>query len=330
MNHLKEPLVIGSLTLPNRIIHSPLAGCSDFPFRQMVRRFSSSLIYCEMVKMDPLVRHDKGTYQLLDFDETMHPIGAQLCGSKPELAAASARIIEELGFDVIDLNCGCPVDKVTKDGSGSGLLRHPERIGEILSNIISAVKIPVTVKIRIGWDDDTINASEVVATAERAGAALVAIHGRTREQGYNGKANRDVIRDAKLAAKAVPVAGNGDIFDPGSALHMFEHTACDAILISRGILGQPFLAQDILHTLDGRELPKRTPQDSLNLLIDHLTLIEAYQADKRPTLEVRRVGPWYCKEIPNISSLRGALSKVASIHEAKELVHTFIKSSGSA
>ena len=156
-----KPFQMGKKVLPSNIFYAPLAGCSDFPFRKMSAKYRPGLMYCEMVKMDALIRSDVNTFHLLDYDASMHPIGAQLCGSKPEIAGKAAKIMEELGFDVVDLNCGCPVDKITKDGSGSGMLKNPELIGEMVSNMIAAVKIPVTVKIRAGWDENSINAVEI-------------------------------------------------------------------------------------------------------------------------------------------------------------------------
>src|SRR5579872_5393446 len=167
---ISDPFFIGSVKLPNKILYAPLAGCSDLPFRRMSCRYRPGIVYCEMVKIDALVRNDQNTYRMLDYDADMHPIGAQLCGSKPKVAAAAARIVEDLGFDVIDFNCGCPVDKVTKDGSGSGMLKTPELIGEMISAMVSAVKVPVTVKIRAGWDEKHINAAEITNIAEKAGA----------------------------------------------------------------------------------------------------------------------------------------------------------------
>ncbi len=320
MDHPPPPLKFGQLELDTPVIYSPLAGCSDYPFRQMVRRYTKCLIFCEMVKMDALVRYDQGSFSLLEFSKEMHPIGGQIVGSKPELAGKSAQIIEELGFDVVDLNCGCPVDKVTKDGSGSGLLKEPQKIGEIISNMKAAVNIPVTVKIRAGWDADALNAPEVVKVAEEAGAAMITIHGRTRAQGYKGEADRDLIRAAKEAATTIKVAGNGDIFDVPSALHMFEHTGCDAILISRGTMGNPWLGEEITRALRGEAPTPRSPADRLTTLIEHLECIRGYRNAKRAALDIRRVGCWYCKESPGVSELRGKLSRVKEIDQAKQLI----------
>ncbi len=220
----QDPLQLGSLKLPNRVIYSPLAGCSDLPFRRMAAKFRPGLIYCEMVKLEALTRGDPHTFHLLDYESDMHPIGAQVCGAKPGLAAEAARIIEDLGFDVVDLNCGCPVDKVTKDGSGSGMLKNPELIGEVIANMVAAVQIPVTVKIRAGWDDNSITAATITQIAEKAGAKAIAIHGRTREQAYRGPANWDHIKACKEVAKEIYVFGNGDVFDAEAGLNMFSQT----------------------------------------------------------------------------------------------------------
>src|SRR5580700_274615 len=208
---MKSPFQLGTITLPSNIFCAPLAGCSDLPFRRMTSKYHPGLIFCEMVKMDALIRNDPHTYRLLDYEASMHPIGGQLCGSKPHLAGPCAKIIEDLGFDVVDLNCGCPVDKVTKDGSGSGLLKNPELIGDIISNMVSAVSIPVTIKIRAGWDMQSINAEQITAIAEQAGATAICIHGRTRSQAYKGPANWDYIRDCKRQAKRIKIIANGDI-----------------------------------------------------------------------------------------------------------------------
>jgi tRNA-dihydrouridine synthase B len=276
-----------------------------------------------MVKMEPLLRGDPYTLGLLDYAPQMHPIGAQLCGSNPKLAGPAARIIEELGFDVVDLNCGCPVDKVTGDGSGSGMLRHPELIGEVISQMVAVVKIPVTVKIRIGWDASSINAEEVAQIAEAAGAQLIAVHGRTRAQGYKGVADREMIKRVKAATKSIKVAGNGDVFDPASAVHMFNHTGCDAILISRGTMGGPWLAADILTVLEGRAVPLRTPLEGLETLLLHFERIEQYREGRRVLVDMRRVGPWYCREMAGVSDLRKSLAETQCSKEARRKVVEF-------
>jgi len=313
----------GSVELPNNILYAPLAGCSDYPFRQMSCRYRPGIVYCEMVKIDALVRHDPQTYRLLDYDASMHPIGAQICGSKPKMAADAARIVEDLGFDVIDFNCGCPVDKVTKDGSGSGMLKTPQLIGEVLSEIMAVVKIPVTVKIRAGWDEQSINGPLITQIAERAGAKAITIHGRTRVQGYKGPANWDYIKACKEAARDILVIGNGDVFDADAALRMFSYTNCDAVLVSRGTLGQPWIVEDILRARQQQEILPRTSIDIRSALREHFELIIRYHDERQALLDFRRVGCWYLKRCGGVRELRMRLNKASSTAEAVNLIEQF-------
>lgn len=324
MNPLKTPFKLGKLALPSNIFFAPLAGCSDLPYRYMARRYGKGgLHYCEMVKIDALVRHDPHTYRLLDFTPDMHPIGAQICGSKPKMAGAAARIIEDLGFDVIDLNCGCPVDKVTKDGSGSGLLKTPELIGEILTEMIAAVKVPVTVKIRVGWDEQSIQAPNITQIAERAGAKAITVHGRTRAQGYKGPANWEYIKQCKQAAKNIAVIGNGDLLACQDALRMHEATGCDGFLIARGGMGQPWLAHDIFAYLSGQEAIERDVADVKEALFEHFDTILRYRNERQALLDFRRVGCWYLKRCENVKPLRLQLNRAAGTKEVIEMIREF-------
>jgi tRNA-dihydrouridine synthase B len=321
--NLKTPFSLGKVDLPSNILYAPLAGCSDFPFRRMSCRYRPGIVYCEMVKIDALVRNDSHTYRLLDYDPQMHPIGAQICGSKPEMAVIAARIVEDLGFDVIDFNCGCPVDKVTKDGSGSGMLKNPELIGEVLAKVIASVKIPITVKIRAGWDEKSINAPLITQIAEKAGAKAIAIHGRTREQGYKGPANWDFIRACKEVAKEILVIGNGDIFDAESALEIFKHTGCDAILVSRGTMGQPWIAEDIERLLSSKQPIERDIDFIRQELMRHFEWIISYQNERQSLLDFRRVGCWYLKRCIGAKPLRIQLNKASSTSEVFALLDGF-------
>lgn len=323
MKFLKSPFRIGTVDLPNNILYAPLAGCSDYPFRKMSRRYGPGIVYCEMVKIDALIRNDEQTYRILDYDASMHPIGAQLCGSNPKIAAQAARIIEDLGFDVIDFNCGCPVDKVTKDGSGSGMLRHPELIGEVLSAITGAVQVPVTVKIRAGWDEHSICGPQVTRIAERAGAKAIAVHGRTRAQGYKGPANWDFIKECKREAKDILVIGNGDLFHPDAALDMFSYTGCDAILVARGTMGQPWIAEDMIRKLEGRPLIERTVEDLKQEMLIHFDFIMQYQNERQALLDFRRVGCWYLKRCVDVKDLRVQINRSTSTKEALNHVERF-------
>jgi tRNA-dihydrouridine synthase B len=278
------------------------------------------MIFCEMVKMDALIRNDQTTFRMLDYEPSMHPIGGQICGSKPEIAGACAKIIEDLGFDIVDLNCGCPVDKVTKDGSGSGMLKTLDLLGEVLSNMVAAVKIPVTVKIRAGWDAGHIVGPEVTKIAEEAGASAICVHGRTRSQGYKGPANWDFIRECKMAAKKIPVIGNGDAFDGPSAKKLFEYTGCDAILLARGTMGKPWLVEDIYRYLSDEPPLQRTGLEHRDIFLEHLDHILSYQNERRALLDFRRVGCWFLRGAPGMRHLRESINRSTSAIEIREMI----------
>ncbi len=323
MKKLIHSLRFKSLFLPSNIFYAPLAGCSDYPFRQMASSYSIGLMFCEMVKMDALIRLEKNTFHLLDYKDDMHPIGAQLCGSQPKLAGATAKIIEDLGFDVVDLNCGCPVDKITKDGSGSGMLKNPHLIGDVIANMVSSVKIPVTVKIRMGWDLNHINAEEITHIAEEAGAVAIAIHGRTRVQKYKGKANWDIIGRCKKVAKSIHVIGNGDLFTPQDALHLIEQSGCDGILISRGTMGQPWIAASIRALDQGKSFPSIDTHFIRSHLLKHGELISLYRVEAKALLDLRRVSCWFLRQIANGKELRGMINRATTVKEALSLIRNY-------
>lgn len=323
MDSLLKPIQLGKLTLPSNIFYAPLAGCSDYPFRKMSAKYHPGLMFCEMVKMDALVRYDPHTFHLLDYSPDMHPIGGQLCGSKPSLAGQAAKIIEDLGFDVVDLNCGCPVDKVTKDGSGSAMLKTPELIGEMISNMVDAVEIPVTVKIRAGWDDDHIVAEQIVKIAEEAGASAICIHARTRQQGYRGPANWDYIKACRGVAKSIKIIGNGDVLDGLSAEKMLKDIGCDAVLVARGTMGQPWIAEDIKRHLNGHSPLKRTLEDCRQALLEHFLFTQAYHHDRRVCVDMRRVGCWYLKKSAGTRAFRELISRAEDLDVIHDLILNF-------
>jgi nifR3 family TIM-barrel protein len=323
MSFLRKPFTFGRIELPSNIFYAPLAGCTDLPFRQMAAAYRPGLFFCEMVKIEALIRRHPRTLRYLDYTPEMHPIGAQICGSRPSIAAEAAKIIEEMGFDAIDLNCGCPVDKVTKDGSGSGLLKNPQKIGEIVHAIASAVKIPVSLKIRSGWNEQEINAVAVTQIAEQAGACAIIVHGRTRAQGYRGTANRSIVRDCKAAARHILVIGNGDIFDGPGAEQMFAETNCDGILVARGTLGRPWIVEDIERHLSNRPPADRTMQEVRRSLLDHFLLIQQYQSEKQAVMDMRRVGCWYLKAFHGAKPLRLQIIQGTSSAEMLKMVDRF-------
>lgn len=314
---------LGSKIFSSNVFYAPLAGCSDYAFRQMSAKYRPGLMYCEMVKMEALVRREPNTLKMLDYAASMRPIGGQICGSNPAIAAEAAKIIEDLGFDVLDLNCGCPVDKITKDGSGSAMLKTPERIGETISNMVAAVRIPVTVKIRAGWDDNSINAAQITQIAEAAGAQAICIHGRTREQAYRGPANWDHIKACKQVAKNIKVIGNGDITGPIAAKKMFEHTGCDAILVARGTMGKPWAVEEILNYFSTGILLERTFEERRNALLEHFQYITDYCPPVRALLDMRRVGCWYLKSAPGCRAFRGQISKAETLDQVRDLIMQF-------
>jgi len=316
------PISLGDLHLKTNVFHSPLAGCSDYPFRKMVRKFSEGLIFCEMVKMDPLVRYDSNTLQFLDYSEEMRPIGAQLCGSKPEIAEDAAKIIEEKGFDILDLNCGCPVDKVTKDGSGSALLKEPKLLEKILTKLVKSVSIPVTIKIRAGWCENSINCDLITQMAESCGAKAVFVHGRTRKQAYRGPANRDYIAKAQAKKKKIALIGNGDVFCDESARGMFKDTNCDGILLSRGLLGAPWLGQDIERKLTGKEPIIRDHLFVQQMLKEHISYVKQYKKDPRRVLiDMKRISCWYLKKEPGVRQMREKITRASSVEEVDQILN---------
>lgn len=323
MKYIK-PIQIGKREFSSNIFYAPLAGCSDYPFRMMSALFGKPGIhFCEMVKMDALIRNDVGTFHILDYAASMHPIGAQLCGSKPEIAGQAARMIEELGFDSLDLNCGCPVDKVTKDGSGSGLLKEPYRVGDIVANMVSAVKIPVTVKIRAGWDEDQLVYKDLVRIVELAGASAITLHARTREQGYTGNAKWPWISECVKAATKIPVIGNGDIFTAQDALKMLEETGCHGVLVARGTMGQPWIAEDIRRLDAGLPIHEKTLADRRQMLLEHLHYTKIYQNDRKALVDMRRVGCWYFPKAKGTRQFRDAIAHATSLSDVEELIKTF-------
>lgn len=314
---------IGSLDIKIPIIYSPLAGCSDLPMRLMGRKYHPGLIFTEMIKIEALIRHEINTYRILDYKGSEHPIGAQICGTNPESAAEAAKIVQDLGFDLVDLNCGCPVDKVTKDGSGSGMLKNPKLIAKVISSMKSAVSIPVTLKIRAGWDESNRNAPLISKIAEDAGADAVFVHGRTRKQAYQGKADRSIIKECKRSTKSIPVIGNGDVFDAGSAIEMFESTGCDAVLVSRGSMGQPWISEDITRALNGDAPLPRPPELIQQNLLEHFEHILRHQTPHKAVLDMRRVGCWYLKRCEGTKPLKQELNKSKCANNSIELIKNF-------
>lgn len=318
------PMSIGKVKLPINVLYAPLAGFTDLPMRMVASCFSPGLMYCEMVKMEALVRSDIDTFRMLGYTAAMRPIGAQLCGANPAIAGQAARILEDLGFDVIDLNCGCPVDKVTKDGSGSALLKKPLLIGDILSNIVAAVKVPVTVKIRAGWDEKHLVHTDLVRIAELAGASALTLHARTQEQGYTGLARREWITQAKAQATRIKIIGNGDIFSAQDARSMLQETGCDGVLVARGMLGHPWIADDCRRLQESGSEFIRSPEERKHVLLQHVQKTLECVSDTQALIDLRRVTCMYIGKSKDARHFREKLSHAQSIQEMVNCIRDFL------
>jgi len=324
LTSLIRPLRLGKLWLSSNVVYSPLSGFSDYPFRQIASRFQPGLIYCEMVRMEALLKHRPSTYHLLDYHHTMRPIGAQIFGSSPQCAGSAARIIESLGFDTVDLNCGCPVNKVVRSQSGSKLLQQPKLIGDILANMAASVNIPVTVKIRAGWDLSSINSPLITSIAEQAGAQAITIHGRTRTQKYKGPANWDYIKACRSVAKKIKVFGNGDIFDAQAGIAMLQRTNCDGISVARGVIGQPWIAEEIRRKAEKQPPLHRSGFTLKQSLLQHLDEITSYYAHPAMALaSLRRVANWYLKECSGAKTLRMAINHTLDIDIVRSMIEKY-------
>ncbi len=313
------PLQIGSLALKSRVFQSPLSGVTDLVFRRLVRRYApDSMMYTEMVQASSL-RHLKEIPRIMEIDPDEKPISIQLFDCRPDFLGEAAQIAVEQGAQTIDLNMGCPVNKITKNGGGSSLLRDPDTAAAIVRAVVNAVDVPVTVKTRIGWSDDEINILDFARRMEDAGAQMIAIHARTRAQGYTGTAKWEWIRKVKQVL-SIPVIANGDIFSVESAVACLAQTGADGVMCSRGTLGYPFLVGEIDHFLKtGELLPPPTPIDRLVCAKEHLQNLYLYKGD-RGVLQARKHLTWYAKGFTGAAELRTYLQEVKNVAEGVDLL----------
>ena len=315
-----KPLKIGSVTLPNNLILAPMAGVTDLPFRLLCKEQGAGLLCMEMVSAKAILYKNRNTESLLEIDPRENPVSLQLFGSDPEIISTIAHQIEERPFDILDLNMGCPVPKIVNNGEGSALMKNPKLAGEIIRETVKAIDKPVTVKIRKGFDDEHINAVEMAKIAEDAGAAAVAVHGRTREQFYSGRADWDTIRQVKEAV-SIPVIGNGDLLTAEDVIAMEEQTGCDGFMIARGAQGNPWIFRQILHYFEtGEHLAKPTLEEVTQMILRHARMMLEFKGEYIGIREIRKHAAWYTAGYPNSARLRVAINNVESFEALEELL----------
>lgn len=317
-----QTLQIGNVVLKNNLILGPMAGVTDLPFRLLCAEQGAGLLCMEMVSAKAILYNNKNTKAMLTIDEREHPVSLQLFGSDPQIMGDISKRLEDEGvpFDILDINMGCPVPKVVNNGEGSALMKDPLLAGQIIEAMAKATSRPVTVKIRKGFDDAHVNAPELAHIAQESGAAAVAVHGRTREQYYSGKADWSVIRKVKETV-TIPVIGNGDILSAADAIRMREETGCDGFMIARGAQGNPWIFKQILHEWEtGEPLEKPSPEEMTEMMLRHARMQIEFKGEYVGIREMRKHAAWYTSGYHGASHLRRALSEVESYEQLEELV----------
>ena len=317
-----KPLWIGNVKIEKPLALAPMAGVTDQPFRLLCREQGAGLVYTEMVSAKAILYKNKNTGMLMAIDEKERPAALQLFGCEPEVMAEAARQIEERNFDILDVNMGCPVPKVVNNGEGSALMKNPKLAGEIVKALVKAVKKPVTVKIRKGFDGEHVNAVEMAKILEDAGAAAIAVHGRTREQFYSGRADWEIIRRVKEAV-SIPVIGNGDVDSPDAAAALLRETGCDGVMIARGAQGNPWIFSRVLRYLeDGTLLPLPDRQEVKEMIFRHGAMLIAAKGEYTGIREMRKHVAWYTAGFPHSAKLRGRINTVESLAELREVLES--------
>ena len=313
-------LKIGNVELENNVILAPMAGVTDMPYRILCREQGAGLVCMEMVSAKAIYYNNKNTDSLMEIHPDEVPASLQLFGSDPQILAEMAKRIEERPFSILDLNMGCPVPKVVNNGEGSALMKDPKLVREIVTAMAKAIDKPVTVKIRKGFDEDHVNAVEIAKIIEDSGAAAIAVHGRTRQQFYSGKADWEIIRKVKEAV-SIPVIGNGDVFTPQDAKRLVEETGCDGIMVARGAKGNPWIFREVKAALSGQPIPERpTEEEVISMLLRHAQLSVQYKGEKMGIREMRKHTAWYTTGMHGSSTLRNKVNQVETFDALQELL----------
>jgi len=324
MKKFIAPLAIGNIKIVNNIAIAPMAGYTDLAYRRIVREIGGAgILYTELVSCHALIHCGPKTLSLVATTPDEHPLGMQIFGSDPAIMAASASILEDFGADFIDINMGCPVSKVVKTGGGAVLMTSPDTAASIVTSCIKAVSIPITVKIRAGWDDDTRNAPEFAKRMAGAGAAAIAVHGRSRAQGYAGKADRNIIKQV-VESVDIPVLGNGDIVDGESAIDMFEKTGCAGIMIGRAAMGAPWIYKQIYEFLDsGKIIPDPPQHERGKLAWKHFNYLKELYGEHIACLHIRRISCSYSRGLPGVKEFRRKAVRVESSEQVYKVLNEY-------